>query len=104
MIWRHLGGVACQCRECSETVNCGMTCSFCETARGKISRMQAAGESDSSIIGAFIEAYGKNIYRGEPNAFGWIIPCLALALGSVAVVQFIRRGRRRAVRFHRDDI
>ncbi len=56
--------------------------------------MQAAGSSDSAIISDFIKAYGQGIYRAEPNSFGWLVPYLALALGVLAIIWFVRRSRR----------
>ncbi|HUI76336.1 MAG TPA: hypothetical protein VLY24_00435, partial [Bryobacteraceae bacterium] len=38
--------------------------------------------------------YGAKIYRADPNAFGWVVPYSALALGTLVVVWFVRRYRR----------
>src|SRR6266700_1755622 len=93
---RRVGSrLACQCG-CTDTVaSCSMLgCSFSHPAKDKIAQMQAAGVPDSTIIDDFVKAYGKGIYRSEPNAFGWLVPYLALALGGVAVIWFVRRLRR----------
>src|SRR2546426_5744959 len=73
---RRVGArLACQCG-CPDTVaSCSMLgCSFSHPAKEKIAQMQASGVPDSSIIDDFIKAYGKGIYRSEPNAFGWLVP------------------------------
>jgi cytochrome c-type biogenesis protein CcmH len=93
---RRVGArLACQCG-CPDTVaSCSMLgCSFSHPAKEKIAQMQAAGASDASIIDTFIKTYGKDIYRGAPNSFGWLVPYSLLALGAVVVILFVRRARR----------
>lgn len=87
--------LACQCG-CSDTVaTCSMlSCSFSHPAKEKIAAMQGAGSSDQTIIDDFVKEYGQGIYRGEPAAFGWIIPYLALAGGLAVVIWYVRRLRR----------
>src|SRR5258706_3735270 len=87
--------LACQCG-CSDTVaTCSMlACSFSHPAKEKIAQMQATGASDSTIIDDFVKAYGKGIYRGAPNAFGWSVPYAILALGAILVTVFVRRALR----------
>jgi cytochrome c-type biogenesis protein CcmH/NrfF len=87
--------LACQCG-CADTVaTCSMLgCGFSHPAKEKIAQMQAAGASDSTIIDDFIKQYGKGIYRGAPNSFGWLVPYAILALGAFAVIQYVRRSRR----------
>jgi cytochrome c-type biogenesis protein CcmH/NrfF len=88
--------LACQCGGCSDTVaTCSMYGCWSHTAKEKIAKMQAAGISDSAIIDDFTKAYGKGIYRGAPNTFGWLVPYLILALGAAAVILFVRHARRR---------
>src|SRR5258706_3015884 len=79
--------LACQCG-CSDTVaTCSMLgCGFSHPAKEKITQMQASGASDQSIIDTFIKEYGKGIYRGAPNAFGWAVPYAILALGAAMVI------------------
>jgi len=88
--------LACQCG-CSDTVaTCSMlACGFSHPAKEKISQMLAAGTPDAAIIDDFVKTYGKGIYRGAPNAFGWLIPYAILALGALLVTAFVRRARRR---------
>src|SRR6266567_1075260 len=93
---RRVGArLACQCG-CPDTVaSCSMLgCSFSHPAKEKIAQMQASGVADSAIVADFIKTYGQGIYRSEPNTFGWLVPYLALALGGVAVIWFVRRSRR----------
>jgi len=93
---RRVGArLACQCG-CPDTVaSCSMLgCSFSHPAKEKIAQMQASGVADSAIVTDFIKTYGQGIYRSEPNTFGWLVPYLALALGGVAVIWFVRRSRR----------
>jgi cytochrome c-type biogenesis protein CcmH/NrfF len=86
--------LACQCG-CSDTVaTCSMLGCWSHSAKEKIAGMQQAGLSDQAIIDDFIKEYGAAIYRGAPNAFGWLIPYLALALGGAAVIAFVKRARR----------
>jgi len=87
--------LACQCGGCSDTVaTCSMYGCWSHTAKEKIAKMQAAGVPDSSIVDDFVKTYGKGIYRSEPNTLGWLVPYLALALGTVVVIWFVRRSRR----------
>jgi cytochrome c-type biogenesis protein CcmH/NrfF len=89
--------VACQCGSCSEDANCMMSagqCGFCKPARTKIYRMQQAGMDDQKILDSFIQEFGQKIYRGDPNAFGWIVPYAALALGTVLIIWFVKRSYR----------
>jgi cytochrome c-type biogenesis protein CcmH/NrfF len=93
---RRVGArLACQCG-CPDTVaSCSMLgCSFSHPAKEKIAQMQAAGATDSSIIDTFTKTYGKDIYRGAPNTFGWLVPYALLALGALAVIAFVRHSRR----------
>jgi len=88
--------LACQCG-CSDTVaTCSMLgCGFSHPAKQKIAQMQSAGTSDSAIIDDFIKTYGQGIYRGAPNALGWLVPYAILALGTLTVIVFVRRLLRR---------
>ena len=71
-----------------------MGCPFSPAAREKIAQMQSAGTKDPDIIADFIKAYGQGIYRGAPNTFGWLVPCLILAFGAAGVIAFVRHARR----------
>ena len=90
-VGRH---ISCQCGGCSDDANCMMSsgqCGFCKPARTKIWKMQQAGLSDQAIADEFIKEYGAKIYRADPNAFGWLVPYSALALGVLVIVWFVRR-------------
>jgi cytochrome c-type biogenesis protein CcmH/NrfF len=93
---RRVGArLACQCG-CPDTVaSCSMLgCGFSHPAKEKIAQMQAAGATDASIVETFVKTYGKDIYRGAPNSFGWLVPYAILGLGAIAVLAFVRRARR----------
>jgi cytochrome c-type biogenesis protein CcmH/NrfF len=86
--------ISCQCGSCSEDANCMMSsgqCGFCKPARTKIFKMQQAGMSDQGVADQFIQEYGAKIYRGDPNALGWLVPYSTLALGVLVIVWFVRR-------------
>ncbi len=93
---RRVGArLACQCG-CPDTVaSCSMMgCPFSPAARDKIAKMQSQGMSDATIIDDFTKSYGAGIFRAAPNALGWLIPYLILAMGTVAVIWFVLRSRR----------
>jgi cytochrome c-type biogenesis protein CcmH/NrfF len=87
--------IACQCG-CKDTVaTCAMLeCSFSKPAKERIAKMQAAGMSDKAIIDQFVAEFGPGIYRGDPSAFGWLVPYLLLLPGLALIFWFIRRYRR----------
>jgi cytochrome c-type biogenesis protein CcmH/NrfF len=88
----HLG---CQCG-CKDTVStCAMLeCSFSKPAKEKIAKLQAAGWTDKAIIDQFVAEVGPSVYRGDPSAFGWLIPYLLIAPGLALIWWFVRRYRR----------
>ncbi len=92
---RRVGAhIACQCG-CKDTVaTCAMLeCSFSKPAKERIAKMQAAGMSDKAIIDQFVAEYGASIYRGDPSAFGWLVPYLLIAPGLALIWWFVRRYR-----------
>ena len=88
----HLG---CQCG-CKDTVaTCAMLeCGFSKPAKEKIAKLQAAGWTDKAIIDQFVAEYGQSIYRGDPSAFGWLVPYLLIAPGLALIWWFVRRYRK----------
>ncbi len=89
--------ISCQCGSCSEDANCMMSagqCGFCKPARTKIFHMQQAGSGDDKIIASFVQEYGQKIFRADPNAFGWVVPYVALLMGGLVVIWFVRRSSR----------
>lgn len=56
--------------------------------------MQAAGMSDKAIIDRFVSEYGASVYRGDPSAFGWLVPYLLIAPGLALIWWFVRRYRK----------
>ncbi|HTQ52959.1 MAG TPA: cytochrome c-type biogenesis protein CcmH [Bryobacteraceae bacterium] len=87
--------LACQCG-CKDTVaTCAMLeCSFSKPAKERIAKLQAAGWTDKAIIDQFIADYGPGIYRGDPNAMGWLVPYLLIIPGLALIWWFVRRYRR----------
>jgi len=93
---RRVGAhIACQCG-CKDTVaTCAMLeCSFSKPAKERIAKMQAAGMPDKAIIDQFVAEYGPSIYRGDPSAFGWLVPYLLIAPGLALIWWFVRRYRK----------
>lgn len=87
--------LACQCG-CSDTVaTCAMLeCHFSKPAKERIAKLQAGGMPDQAIIDQFIAEYGQGIYRGDPNAWGWIVPYVMAGIGLLVVWLVIRRYRK----------
>jgi cytochrome c-type biogenesis protein CcmH len=57
------------------------------------------GQSDESIVSRFAEKYGLTVLSSPPaagfNLTAWIAPFLALAIGALLVVYFVRQFRSR---------
>jgi cytochrome c-type biogenesis protein CcmH len=55
------------------------------------------GKSDDSIISHFAEKFGLTVLSAPPtsgfNLTAWIIPFVALAVGALLVIYFVRRFR-----------
>src|SRR6202050_2485141 len=80
---RRVGAhIGCQCG-CNDTVaTCAMLeCSFSKPAKEKIARLQTAGLADKTIIDQFVAEFGPVVYRGDPSAYGWLIPYLSIIPG-----------------------
>jgi len=71
-----------------------LECHFSKPAKEKIAKMQAAGQSDESIVQSFIKEVGEAIYLAPPNALGWIVPYASVGLGMIIIVGFIRKYRK----------
>jgi|SRR5579871_5825935 len=90
---RRVGAhIGCQCG-CKDTVaTCAMLeCSFSKPAKEKIAKMQAAGIADKAILDEFVANYGAAVYRGDPSAYGWLVPYLLIAPGLALIWWFVRR-------------
>lgn len=90
---RRVGShIGCQCG-CKDTVaTCAMLeCSFSKPAKEKIAKLQASGYTDKAIIDQFIAENGAGVYRGDPSAFGWLVPYLLIAPGLALIWWFVRR-------------
>lgn len=93
---RRVGAhIGCQCG-CKDTVaTCAMLeCSFSKPAKEKIAKMQAAGWTDKAIIDQFVAEFGVSVYRGDPSAYGWLVPYLLIAPGLALIWWFVRRYRK----------
>lgn len=93
---RRVGArLQCQCG-CKDSVStCSMLeCSFSKPAKERIAKMQAAGNTDSEIIQAFIHDNGAGIYLALPSAFGWIIPYAAIGAGLLVIWAFVKKYRK----------
>jgi cytochrome c-type biogenesis protein CcmH len=87
--------LACKCGCTDSVASCAMLeCHFSKPAKEKIAQMQAVGMSDDQIIQSFIREYGAAIYLAPPNAFGWIIPYSAVAVGLFVIYLFIKKYRK----------
>jgi cytochrome c-type biogenesis protein CcmH/NrfF len=93
---RRVGArLKCQCGCPDSVASCSMLeCHFSKPAKEKIAKMQAAGQSDESIVQSFIKEVGEAIYLAPPNALGWIIPYASVGLGMIIIVGFIRKYRK----------
>src|SRR5260370_33497009 len=93
---RRVGSrLMCKCG-CPHTVSsCDMfECEFSNTGKLRIAKLKGQGVSDQAIIDEYVRQYGQEIYRAEPNSFGWIIPYATLAPGALLIWWFIRRYRK----------
>ena len=94
-VYRVGSRLACLCG-CAHTVaTCDMfECGFSKPAKEKIARLVKAGVSDQAIIDEFIKENGPQIYRAEPNAFGWVVPYASVLVGLAAIWLVIRKYRK----------
>jgi cytochrome c-type biogenesis protein CcmH/NrfF len=93
---RRVGAhIGCQCG-CKDTVaTCAMLeCSFSKPAKEKIAKLQMAGFADKAIIDQFVAEFGSAVYRGDPSAYGWLVPYLSIAPGLALILWFVRRYRK----------
>src|SRR5579864_3724022 len=93
---RRVGArLQCQCG-CKDSVStCNMLeCSFSKPAKERIAKMQAAGNSDTQIVQAFIRDYGQKIYLAPPSAFGWIVPYASIGAGLAVIWAFLKKYRK----------
>lgn len=93
---RRVGSrLQCKCG-CPHTVSsCDMfECEFSKPAKLRIAKLKEQGVSDQAIIDEYTRQYGADIYRAEPNSFGWIIPYASMIPGALMIWWFIRRYRK----------
>ena len=55
------------------------------------------GKSDEAIIAYFIDKYGSTVLAAPPvsgfNLTAWVMPFVALAIGTLVAIYFVRRFR-----------
>jgi len=75
----------------------------CDVAKGKLKEMNeriAGGESDKTILQAFVQEYGDSALAAPPargfNWFGYTFPAIAFAIGLVLLITITRRWRHRS--------
>src|SRR5215470_5940230 len=90
---RRVGArIACQCGCKDSVATCSMLeCHFSKPAKERIAQMQAVGMSDDQIIQWFVRDNGAGIYLAPPNAFGWIVPYAAAAVGLLVILAILRK-------------
>ena len=93
---RRVGAhLACKCGCTDSVASCAMLeCHFSKPAKEKIAQMQSVGMSDDQIVQSFVREYGAAIYLAPPNAWGWIIPYSAVAVGLFVIYLFIKKYRK----------
>ena len=90
---RRVGSrLQCKCG-CPHTVSsCDMfECEFSKPAKLRIAQLKEQGVSDQAIVDEYVQKYGQEIYRAEPNSFGWIIPYATLVPGVFLIWWFVKR-------------
>jgi cytochrome c-type biogenesis protein CcmH/NrfF len=93
---RRVGArLACQCGCKDSVATCAMLeCHFSNPAKERIAKAQSAGTPDAAIVQAFIQDYGQKVYLATPNAFGWVVPYVMVALGLAGIWLFVKRSRK----------
>jgi cytochrome c-type biogenesis protein CcmH/NrfF len=70
-------------------------CHYSEPGRERINKMAQEGKSDDEIIQAFVRETGIQALAVPPatgfNRLVWIMPWVAIALGLLAIIWFVRR-------------
>jgi cytochrome c-type biogenesis protein CcmH/NrfF len=47
--------------------------------------------ADKAILDQFVAEFGPAVYRGDPSAYGWLVPYLLIAPGLALIAWFVRR-------------
>lgn len=91
---RRVGArLQCKCGCKDSVATCSMLeCESSKPAKLKIAQMQAVGMSDQQIIDSFVRDGWT--YLSPPNAWGWIVPYVAVGIGLVVIWLFIRKYRK----------
>jgi len=66
----------------------------------EIEKFVDGGMSDEQVLAAFAEKYGQTVLAAPTttgfNLTAWVMPFVALAIGAIVAVHFIRRTRSQA--------
>ena len=95
--------LACKCGVCNNTVaTCQMLeCHYSLPARQKIAALQQQGQSDDSIIAAFVKESGISALSSPPaegfNRLGYLMPIFGVIAGLGAIFLFMKRSKQKAV-------
>ncbi len=73
-------------------------CEYSERMRGELQRAIDRGDNDRVILAAFVQEYGTTVLAAPTtsgfNLVAWIMPFVALALGSVLAIFVVRIWKR----------
>lgn len=86
----------CPCGCAQMLLECNhVGCPDSETMRAQLTAGVSQGASDDAILSRFVEIYGTTVLAAPRkqgfDLIAWIMPFVALALGAVLVVYFVRR-------------
>lgn len=74
-------------------------CPDSETMRAQLAAGISKGDSDDTILAKFVETYGATVLAAPSkkgfDLIAWLMPFVALALGIVATIYFVRRWQAR---------
>lgn len=63
----------------------------------ELGKMIDEGKSDDQIMAYFVDKYGTSVLAAPPasgfNLVAWVMPFLALGIGAIAAIYFLRRFR-----------
>jgi cytochrome c-type biogenesis protein CcmH len=87
------------CPQCTDLPLDICTQDICNDMRAIVHQKVLAGESDAAIREYFVDRYGSRVLLEPPktslNLLAWLLPFVALLVGAVFTLAFIRKARRR---------
>lgn len=94
----------CPCGGCNTTLGfCPhkLECGSGAPMKKELAAMMDEGKDDKTILAAFVAKYGATILSAPPasgfNLAAWVMPFVALAVGAMVAIYFLRRFRSRWV-------